>query len=125
MENKNNLKYKVVDKVVGVLFLVTGIFMLGEMAYDFYAFIYLEVNQGIWLSPFGLLSPLWFLPIGGIGLMLGVWQVSFFFAWEETRREERNVIEVPYCEFPTTKKTMCPQCGGEVNGESDASNVQT
>jgi hypothetical protein len=66
-----------------------------------------------------------FIPIGLTSLVLGLWQITFFFAWENEGGESNEEIEVPYCEFPTTKKTMCPQCGGEVNGESDASNVQT
>lgn len=106
------MKQEIKQKIIERMFLVTAIWLFAEMAYDFYVFYYLEVNQGVWLSPFGVLSPLWFLPIGLMGLALGIWQLGLYIP---AKCEE---IEIPYFELPSNSptETKCPQCGGEVNG---------
>jgi len=116
MENKTKLK------LIGALFLATGLWLSVEMAYDFYVFFYLEINQGVWLSPFGILSPWWFIPIGLTGLVLAIWQFKFYGTWwkldeqaEQMAHEDMELKQKEILESIGPTITKCPQCGGKLS----------
>jgi hypothetical protein len=62
---RNQQRNRIVDVAASMV-------LIAHTAYDGYAFIYLEMNHGVWLSPLGVLNPAWFLPIAAVNVLLAV-----------------------------------------------------